>query len=200
MDTEEYTPFICGEESFGTGSNHVREKDGIWAVCAWLNVLAAKNVDSASPLVGIDQIVGEHWSKYGRNYYGRYDYEGVESEKAAKLMSEMTGKMGNWPTDAFTPFRLDKADVFEYKDPVDGSVSKNQGIRFILDDGSRIIFRLSGTGVSGATIRLYIEKYEPPSGNLRQNALEVIKPLAAVAISVSQMEVLTGRDAPSVMT
>ncbi|KAJ1487249.1 hypothetical protein T484DRAFT_1787155, partial [Baffinella frigidus] len=207
-DTPKYTPFICGEESFGTGSNHVREKDGMWAVLAWLQdgmwavlawlqdgmwavlawlqILAVKNKDASKPLVtpedickahwgkygrnyygrydyeGVDldkDICKAHWGKYGRNYYGRYDYEGVDLDKANAMMARMADMVGKWPADSFGDYTLQLADNFEYNDPVDGSVSKNQGIRFIFTDGSRIVFRVSGTGVVGATVRLYLEKY-----------------------------------------
>jgi phosphoglucomutase len=199
MDTPNYTPFICGEESFGTGSNHVREKDGMWAVLAWLQILAAKNSDASSALVTIEHIAQSHWAKYGRNYYARYDYEGVDLDKATQMMERMAGMGGDkstWPTDA----EWRTVDTFEYTDPVDGSVSKNQGQRFILADGSRIIFRLSGTGVVGATVRLYLDKYEPPSGNLEMHPHKVVEPLGALALRISQLAEFTGRDAPSCIT
>eukprot|EP00854_Cymbomonas_tetramitiformis_P003457 gene3457-4343_t len=197
----DYTPFICGEESFGTGSNHVREKDGMWAVLAWLSILAHHNPDPAAELVGVEDIVTEHWKKYGRNYYVRYDYEGVEKAAAEEMMARMAADgraccdgvdLGN--------FELATADMFEYHDPVDGSVSKNQGIRFIFTDGSRIVFRLSGTGVDGATIRLYLEKYVDPTGSLDMYAPEVVRPLAEIALKLSLLAEKTGRDEPSVIT
>ena len=199
MDTPQYTPFICGEESFGTGSNHVREKDGMWAVLAWLQILAAKNTDASAPLVTIEQVAKAHWAKYGRNYYARYDYEGVDLDKAnqmMKRMAEMATDKSAWPGDA----EWSTVDTFEYTDPVDGSVSRNQGQRFILADGSRIIFRLSGTGVVGATVRLYLDKYEPPSGNLEMHPHKVVEPLATLALTISQLPQFTGRDAPTVIT
>jgi len=200
MDTPKYTPFICGEESFGTGSNHIREKDGMWAVLAWLSILASKNSDPSKPLVTVQDVVEAHWKTYGRNYYGRYDYEGVESDAAKKMMSYLGDMVGKWPADAFGKYTLDKADNFEYLDPIDGSLSKNQGMRFIFTDGSRIVFRVSGTGVVGATIRMYLEKYEPATGNLSQMPLDVIKELADVAISIAKLQEFTGRDAPTLMT
>jgi phosphoglucomutase len=200
MDTPKYTPFICGEESFGTGSNHIREKDGMWAVLAWLQILAAKNADPTKPLVTVEAIVKEHWAKYGRNYYARYDYEGVDLAGANKMMQRMADMAGKWPADAFGSFVLEKADMFEYLDPIDGSLSKNQGIRFIFADGSRIVFRVSGTGVVGATIRLYLEKYEAPTGDLTKNPLEVVKSLGELAARLAQITDFTGRDAPSLVT
>jgi len=200
MDTPKYTPFICGEESFGTGSNHIREKDGMWAVLAWLSILASKNTDPSKPLVTVQDIVESHWKTYGRNYYGRYDYEGVEKDAAMKMMAYLGEMIGKWPADAFGKYKLDKADSFEYLDPIDGSLSKNQGMRFIFTDGSRIVFRVSGTGVVGATIRMYLEKYEPATGDLAQMPLDVVKELADVAISIAKLQEFTGRDAPTLMT
>ena len=199
MDTPQYTPFICGEESFGTGSNHVREKDGMWAVLAWLQILAAKNSDGSKELHGLEAVAKAHWAKYGRNYYARYDYEGVDLDKANEMMARMAGMAADkssWPAEQ----EWSTVDTFEYTDPVDASVSKNQGQRFILADGSRIIFRLSGTGVVGATVRLYLDKYEPPSGNLDMHPHKVVEPLAALALKVSKLADFTGRDSPSVIT
>lgn len=195
-----YTPFLCGEESFGTGSNHVREKDGMWAVLAWLQILAVKNSDANAPLVGVADVVREHWRTYGRNYYARYDYEGVAKEGATQMMAAMAAMAGQSGTAFDGGFVLKTADEFTYKDPVDGSVSEHQGIRFLMTDGSRIVFRLSGTGVDGATVRLYLEKYEGPSGDLDQHAFEVVKPLAAIALSLSKLTEYTGRTEPSVIT
>merc|ERR1719298_258565 len=143
-----YTPFLCGEESFGTGSDHVREKDGMWAVLAWLQILASKNVGTEK-LVTVEDVATEHWKKYGRNYYARYDYEGVDKAKAEEMMKAMADQSGALVGQEFGGMKVKTNDVFEYNDPVDGSVSKNQGVRFIFEDGSRIIFRLSGTGVAG---------------------------------------------------
>lgn len=200
MDTPKYTPFICGEESFGTGSNHVREKDGMWAVLAWLQILAANNPDPSKPLVTVQNIVEQHWATYGRNYYGRYDYEGVEADGANKMMDYLAEMTQKWPADAFGAYTLDKADSFEYLDPIDGSVSKNQGMRFLFTDGSRIVLRVSGTGVVGATIRMYLEKYEPATGDLKKMPLDVVKELADIAVKLAKIEDFTGRDAPTLMT
>jgi len=196
-ETKLYTPFICGEESFGTGADHVREKDGMWAVLAWLQILAAKT-EASGKLVTVEDVARAHWAEYGRNYYARYDYEGVDKPKAEemmKMMSEMT-----IAGTEIQGMKVKMNDVFTYTDPVDASVSKNQGIRIIFEDGSRIIFRLSGTGVAGATVRLYLEKYEPASGNLDQHQFDVVKPLAAIALEVSKLQEFTGRDEPNVIT
>jgi phosphoglucomutase len=194
---ETYTPFICGEESFGTGADHVREKDGMWAVLAWLQILA-KKTEAAGKLVSVEDVATEHWKEYGRNYYTRYDYEGVDKAKAEEMM-KMMGELSIVGQE-FGGMKIKINDVFEYNDPVDGSISKNQGVRFIFEDGSRIIFRLSGTGVAGATVRLYLEKYEAPTGDLFQHQFDIVKPLAAVALELSKLQEYTGRDAPTVIT
>merc|ERR1719215_1716276 len=194
-DTKVYTPFICGEESFGTGADHVREKDGMWAVLAWLQILAAKT-EASGKLVSVEDVANEHWKEFGRNYYARYDYEGVDKAKAEEMMAMMSGlKLAGTEVQGM---KIKMNDVFEYTDPVDGSVAKNQGVRFIFEDGSRIIFRLSGTGVAGATVRLYLERYEPASGNLGQHQFEVVKPLADVALQLSDLKDAVGRDTPDV--
>merc|ERR1711972_585258 len=186
-DTKVYTPFICGEETFGTGADHVREKDGMWAVLAWLQILAAKT-EATGKLVTCEDVAKEHWKEYGRNYYARYDYEGVDKPKAEEMMKMMGDKSGQLVGQSFGGMEMKTNDVFEYNDPVDGSISKNQGVRFIFKDGSRIIFRLSGTGVAGATVRLYLEKYVAPDGDLAMHAFEVVKPLAAVAEELSGLK------------
>merc|ERR1712014_109542 len=191
------TPFICGEESFGTGADHVREKDGMWAVLAWLNILA-KKTEAAGKLMSVEDVAMEHWKTYGRNYYARYDYEGVDKPKAEEMMNKMKEKAGTLVGQEFGGMKMKVNDMFEYTDPVDGSVSKNQGIRFIFEDNSRIIFRLSGTGVAGATVRLYLEKYEPKDGNLGMHAFDVVKPLATVALELSKLAEYTGRNEPTV--
>merc|ERR1712176_22330 len=198
-DKKTYTPFICGEESFGTGADHVREKDGMWAVLAWLQILA-KKTKAAGKLVSCEDVAKEHWQTYGRNYYARYDFEGVDKPKAEEMMKKMGDASGQLVGKEFGGMKMANNDVFEYTDPVDGSVSKNQGIRFIFEDNSRIIFRLSGTGVAGATVRLYLEKYEPASGNLNEHQFDVVKPLADVALALSNLKNYTARDAPTVIT
>jgi len=198
-DGKTYTPFICGEESFGTGADHVREKDGMWAVLAWLQILASKTKE-AGKLVSVEDVAKAHWAEYGRNYYARYDYEGVDKGKAEEMMKVMADKEGSLVGQTFGGMKVKTNDMFQYTDPVDGSVSKNQGIRFIFEDGSRIVFRLSGTGVAGATVRLYLEKYVAPGGDLGMHAFDVVKPLAAVALELSGLTGYTGRDAPTVIT
>merc|ERR1712050_652229 len=141
-----------------------------------------------------------HWKEYGRNYYARYDYEGVDKAKAEAMMASMGEKAGTLVGKEYKGMKMKANDVFEYTDPVDGSVSKNQGIRFIFEDGSRIIFRLSGTGVAGATVRLYLEKFIAPSGSLGMHAFDVVKPLATVALELSKLAEYTGRNEPTVIT
>merc|ERR1740130_2568985 len=198
-DKDTFTPFICGEESFGTGADHVREKDGMWAVLAWLQILAAKS-QKAKKIVSPEDIANDHWKEYGRNYYARYDFEGVDKAKAEAMMEAMKTKSGSLVGKTFGGMTMKINDMFEYTDPVDGSVSKNQGIRFIFEDKSRIIFRLSGTGVAGATVRLYLEKYVGPDGDLNMHAFDVVKPLADVAEELSGLKKATGRDTPTVIT
>jgi len=179
-----YTPFICGEESFGTGADHVREKDGMWAVLAWLQILAKKS-EAAGKVVTVEDVANEHWKTYGRNYYARYDFDTADKPKADEMMKMMSElNVAGKQIDGMT---IKTNDVFNYTDPVDDSVSKNQGVRFLFEDKSRIIFRLSGTGVTGATIRLYLEKYEPKDGNLGQHQFEVVKPLAKIAFELSKL-------------
>ncbi|MBD2111998.1 MULTISPECIES: alpha-D-glucose phosphate-specific phosphoglucomutase [Cyanophyceae] len=184
---------LCGEESFGTGSNHIREKDGLWAVLFWLNILAVKGQS-------VEDIVKEHWSTYGRNYYSRHDYEGVESDRANTLISNLRGALSTMPGQTFGPYTVDYADDFAYTDPVDGSVAKNQGVRIGFTDGSRIVYRLSGTGTSGATLRLYVERYEPDATKHNQDTQEALANLIALADELAQIKTLTGRDQPTVIT
>lgn len=197
MDNDQLS--ICGEESFGTGSDHVREKDGIWAVLAWLSILADRNEGKAN-LVTVEAIVKEHWEKYGRNYYTRYDYEQVKKDAALKMMEhlrEVTKKCTDQEV-KHENYTIKIADEFEYKDPVDNSLAKQQGIRFIYKDGSRIIFRLSGTGSVGATIRLYVEKYD--NENFNMETAEALETLVKIALDISQIEKFTGRKNPTVIT
>uniref|UniRef100_A0A7S3S1R9 phosphoglucomutase (alpha-D-glucose-1,6-bisphosphate-dependent) n=1 Tax=Emiliania huxleyi TaxID=2903 RepID=A0A7S3S1R9_EMIHU len=195
-----YTPFICGEESFGTGGDHVREKDGMFAVLAWLQILAAENPDPAKPIVGVGDVTKKHWEKYGRNYYARYDYEGVDKPAAEKMMAAMVEAQPALIGTTVDGMKIAKADMFEYHDPVDGSVSKNQGVRFIFESGSRFVFRLSGTGVAGATIRMYLEEYAAPDADLTKHAFDVVKPIADIALKISKLTEYTGRTEPSVVT
>lgn len=186
---------ICGEESFGTGSDHIREKDGIWAILAWLSVLAMKNKGvEEGKLITVEQIVKEHWAKFGRNYYCRYDYEKLESSDADKVFAQLKSKFKEFEGKA----KGNTADVFEYIDPIDKSVSKNQGLRFIYADGSRFVFRLSGTGSEGATIRLYLEKQSKEKIDLKME--EALKDIIKEALEISNIHALTKRTAPSVIT
>lgn len=200
---------ICGEESFGTGSDHIREKDGIWAVLAWLSILAYKNKENlgGAKLVTVEEIVRKHWATYGRHYYTRYDYENVDAGAAKELMAYLVKLQSSLPevNKIIKGIRSDvsnvaKADEFEYKDPVDGSISKHQGIRYMFEDGSRLIFRLSGTGSEGATIRVYIEQYEKDSSKTGRDSQEALGPLVEVALKLSKMQEFTGRSAPTVIT
>lgn len=205
-DKEEYTPLICGEESFGTGSNHIREKDGMWATLAWLSILATKNSDASLPLVSVQDIVTDHWRTYGRNYYCRYDYEGVAKQGALDMMASLitssiellTARVED--TRVLAGFVLTTVDEFTYADPVDKSVSYHQGIRLLFSDGSRIIFRLSGTGVQGATVRMYVEKYEPASGQLMDKTADALGPLITLGLAFSQLETYVSRSSPTVIT
>ena len=143
---------ICGEESFGTGSDHVREKDGLWAVLLWLNILAVRKQSVAA-------ILGEHWARYGRNYYSRHDFEAVETGRADAMMAALRGSLAELPGKVVEGMTVRAADDFAYTDPVDGSVSERQGVRVMFEDGSRIVYRLSGTGTEGATLRVYLERF-----------------------------------------
>ncbi|HTV71976.1 MAG TPA: alpha-D-glucose phosphate-specific phosphoglucomutase [Rhizobiaceae bacterium] len=184
---------ICGEESAGTGSDHVREKDGLWAVLLWLNILAVRK-ESAK------EIVSKHWAEYGQNYYSRHDYEAVETEKANALIEELRGMLGSLPGTKIGALTIEAADEFAYHDPVDGSVSKNQGTRVMFKGGSRVVFRLSGTGTSGATLRVYIEKYEPDAAKHGGDAQEALADLIAAADEIAGIRRHTGRAAPTVIT
>ncbi|KAJ2306224.1 hypothetical protein IWW55_001551 [Coemansia sp. RSA 2706] len=184
---------ICGEESFGTGSDHIREKDGIWAIVAWLNIIA--HVSQTTPGATVRSIMLDFYSIYGRNYFTRYDYEEVSSEGASQMMDYLrTLKAGV----SYNGYEVVKVDDFEYTDPIDHSVSRNQGLRIIFKDTSRIIFRLSGTGSQGATVRIYIERYDDKQCDL--DAQVALKPLVDIALKVSKLEEYTGRKEPTVIT
>lgn len=184
---------LCGEESFGTGSNHVREKDGLWAVLFWLNILAVKKQS-------VEEIVREHWQTYGRNYYSRHDYEGVDTEPANTLMENLRSLVSTLQGKQYGNYEVKYADDFSYTDPIDGSVATKQGIRIGFTDGSRIVFRLSGTGTQGATLRVYLERYEPDSKAHHQDPQEALAPLIQLADEIAQIRSLTGRDKPTVIT
>ena len=192
---------ICGEESFGTGGDHVREKDGMWAVLAWLSILAKKN-EGADKFVSVEDIAAAHWKEYGRNFFSRYDYEGCDSESANKMIAYLREEILPNATKGtkMGDFTVDYADDFEYTDPIDGSVASKQGVRIVFSDGSRIIFRLSGTGSSGATIRLYIEQYETDEAKMMIDAQEALKSIIETALEVSKLQEFTGRDKPTVIT
>ncbi|TLS78344.1 alpha-D-glucose phosphate-specific phosphoglucomutase [Mariprofundus erugo] len=184
---------LCGEESFGTGSGHVREKDGLWAVLFWLNILADRKEPVADILV-------DHWKQFGRNYYSRHDYEGVDAAAAAAVLQRVRDQFSTLPGTELAGRMVSLCDDFSYTDPVDGSVSRNQGVRVLFEDGSRMIFRLSGTGTSGATIRIYLESYEADAGRHGLDAQVALADMIEAAASVSQLQPLTGRDKPTVIT
>jgi phosphoglucomutase len=184
---------LCGEESYGTGSNHIREKDGVWAVLFWLNLIAA----SGKP---VNRIVQEHWARFGRNYYSRHDYEAVDAAAADGMMLELRAKLASLAGQTFGEFRVAQADDFVYTDPVDQSVATKQGIRIIMTDGSRIVLRLSGTGTEGATVRVYLERYEADPSRHDLDTQVALAPLIAIAEQVSALKQRTGRKEPSVIT
>ncbi|MHC2453547.1 phosphoglucomutase [Rhizobium leguminosarum] len=184
---------ICGEESSGTGSSHVREKDGLWAVLLWLNILAVRGESVAD-------IVTQHWQTYGRNYYSRHDYEGLDTDAANGLVDNLRSQLSTLPGKSFGNLKVEKADDFAYHDPIDKSVSEHQGIRVLFEGGSRVVFRLSGTGTSGATLRVYIERYEPDSTRHNIETQEALADLIAAAESIASIRERTGRDAPTVIT
>jgi phosphoglucomutase len=184
---------ICGEESAGTGSNHVREKDGLWAVLLWLNILAARKEPAKA-------IVEAHWKEYGRNYYARHDYEGLDVGAANGLVDALRGRLATLPGTTVNGLTVAAADDFAYHDPVDGSTSTKQGLRILFDGGSRVVFRLSGTGTSGATLRVYIERYEDEPARLALDTSEALADLIVAADSLAEITTRTGRAAPDVIT
>jgi phosphoglucomutase len=184
---------LCGEESAGAGSDHVREKDGLWAVLLWLNILAARGVS-------VDELVQDHWRRFGRNYYVRHDYEGVSSEGADALMAALRAGLAELPGQRHGDLVIAAADDFAYVDPVDGSVSANQGVRVLFEGGSRVVYRLSGTGTSGATLRVYIERYEPADGTLDADPAVALSGLVEAGKAIAGIEGFTGRTAPDVAT
>ncbi len=184
---------FCGEESFGTGSDHVREKDGLWAVLAWLNVLAGRGQSVAAIVTG-------HWERFGRNYYSRHDYEGVDAAGANTLMDELRAQLQGLPGRRLDGREVAYADDFSYTDPIDGSVSERQGIRIGFADGARIVFRLSGTGTVGATLRVYVESYESDPAQQQLDPQTALAPLIDIARDLAKIQQHTGRDAPDVIT
>ncbi len=184
---------LCGEESFGTGSNHVREKDGLWAVLFWLQILAERRCSVA-------EIMAEHWKRFGRHYYSRHDYEAVASDVAHGLFDRLEGMLPGLVGQSFAGRSVSAADNFSYTDPVDGSVTKGQGLRILLEDGSRVMVRLSGTGTKGATIRVYLESYVPSSGDLNQDPQVALADMISAINELAEIKQRTGMDRPTVIT
>ncbi len=184
---------LCGEESFGTGSDHVREKDGVWAVLFWLNLIAARN----QPLC---EIVKNHWTRYGRDYFTRHDYEAVNSERAADMIERLRGQLPDLPGREFAGLSVESVDDFSYIDPIDGSESRAQGIRIYFNNGGRVVFRLSGTGTEGATLRVYLDCYQNDPALLGQDPQKALTPLMGAAEQIAQINQYTGRNKPDVIT
>jgi phosphoglucomutase len=184
---------FCGEESFGTGSDHVREKDGLWAVLAWLNILAVKQQS-------VSDILNQHWAKFGRHFYTRHDYEGIDSTAAQALVDNINGKLNQLVGQRYGAQTVQFADNFSYTDPVDGSISQEQGLRIGFDDGARMIMRLSGTGTDGATLRLYLERYSQDSQILAQDAQHSLAHLILLSEELLGIKHYSGREKPTVIT
>jgi len=184
---------LCGEESFGTGSDHLREKDGLWAVLFWLNLLAVRRQPVA-------EIVREHWRTYGRHFYARHDYEGLDPLAAQFLMKKLRARLPALPGRRFADHEIRDADDFSYTDPVDHSVSRGQGIRIGFENGARLVFRLSGTGTEGATLRVYLEHYESDASRHAQDPQQMLAGLVQVAVEIAEIQASLGRSAPSVIT
>ena len=191
MDANKVT--LCGEESFGTGSNHVREKDGLWAVLCWLNIIATKKSS-------VEKIVMAHWAEYGRNVYSRHDYEAIPSDAANGVMVHIKAQFGSLPKQKFGQYTVNTSDDFSYTDPIDGSLSLNQGVRILFTCGSRIVFRLSGTGTEGATLRIYLEAFEPNVANHHLDAQVALGEMIQIALEISELKQRTGRTRPTVIT
>jgi len=191
MDAGKVT--LCGEESFGTGSDHVREKDGLWAVLFWLNILAIKQQP-------VEKLVKRHWVRFGRNVYSRHDYEDLPGDAANSVITHLRDSFSALQGSQFGKYRIKHCDDFSYTDPVDASVSLRQGIRVLFEDGSRIVFRLSGTGTEGATLRIYLEAFEPDSANHHLDAQAALSEMIAIALEIAELSQRTGREAPTVIT
>ncbi len=191
MDAGKVT--LCGEESFGTGSSHVREKDGLWAVLFWLNILARRRLS-------VEEILYRHWAEFGRNVYSRHDYEALPSDVAAGMMAQVRGQFDTLPGRRFGDYVVKFCDDFSYTDPIDGSLSTGQGLRIVMVDGSRIVFRLSGTGTEGATLRVYLEAFEADPARQRLDAQELLAALIGIADELSQLKHRSGRERPTVIT
>ncbi|KGJ03708.1 phosphoglucomutase [Paracoccus halophilus] len=184
---------LCGEESAGTGSDHVREKDGLWAVLFWLNLLAERRQPVA-------QVMNDHWAKYGRNYYSRHDYEAVETAAANGLIEDLRGRLAELPGQTVAGLRIEAADEFAYDDPVDGAHSAGQGLRIMTEGGGRIVLRLSGTGTEGATLRVYLERLETDPAHLQDDPQDALARIIAAADEIAGIRTRTGRAAPNVIT
>ncbi len=184
---------ICGEESAGTGSDHVREKDGLWAVLLWLNILAERRLSVA-------HIMADHWARFGRHYYSRHDYEAIAPDVANALMSDLVDRLAALPNTRTAGTTVTECDQFAYHDPVDGSVSLNQGVRLFFEGGARAVMRLSGTGTEGATLRIYLERYESAQGNTTLDTQDALRPVRDAVLELTNLQNRTGRTAPDVMT
>ena len=184
---------LCGEESFGTGSNHVREKDGLWAVLLWLNILAKRRI-------AVADLARDHWATYGRNYYTRHDYDEIDHAAANGLMNALRGELATLPGKSFGALRSRRPTTSPITIRSTARTPRRQGMRMMFDGGSRIVYRLSGTGTVGATLRVYIERYEPPAGDLGQETQTALADLIALSRSIAEIEARTGRKAPSVVT
>ncbi len=191
MDAGKVT--LCGEESFGTSSSHVREKDGLWAVLFWLNIIAARKQS-------VEAILMAHWQEFGRNVYSRHDYESIPTDAANNVIAHIKSQFSTLPNQSFGRYTVKNCDDFSYHDPIDGSVSSNQGTRILFTDGSRIVFRLSGTGTEGATLRIYLEAYEPDIAKHHLDAQVALAEMIQIALQISQLVEKTGRTAPTVIT
>ncbi len=191
MDAGKVT--LCGEESFGTGSDHVREKDGLWAVLFWLNIIAKRRQS-------VEQVVQAHWAEFGRNVYSRHDYENLPTDVANAIIGRVRAASATLPGQAFGGYTVKFCDDFAYTDPIDGSVSTGQGLRIVFTDGSRIVFRLSGTGTEGATLRLYLEAFEADPARQRGDAQLLLEDLIAIADRISGLKAMSGRERPTVIT
>ncbi len=191
MDAGKVT--LCGEESFGTSSSHVREKDGLWAVLFWLNIIAAKKQ-------GVEAILLAHWREFGRNVYSRHDYESIPTDAANSVIAHIKSQFTTLPNQSFGRYTVKTCDDFSYLDPIDGSISSNQGTRILFTDGSRIVFRLSGTGTEGATLRIYLEAFEPDTAKHYLDAQVALADMIQIALQISQLVERTGRTAPTVIT
>jgi phosphoglucomutase len=184
---------LCGEESFGTGSNHIREKDGLWAVLFWLQILARRREP-------VSRVMAEHWNRFGRHYYSRHDYEAIATEAAHGLYARVKDMQPSLVGQAFAGRRIATADDFAYTDPVDGSLTSGQGLRLLLDDGSRVVLRLSGTGTQGATLRVYLESYVAPGGNLAQDPQSALGEMITAIDQLAEIRTRTGMERPTVIT